>query len=398
MIFFEKVTRMNSRAVLASGIGLAAATLACAVMAPQADERDYSILPSKPSETEQRLIAFPMSLTQAIDMAQEEVGGYAMSAEIHMDRMPASVEVLAYAQGKAKLVVIDAEAQMIEEVRDVPRFPGWAVDGDWIETESGLMYYELKLGEGLQPPDRAALLKMEYTAYFVDGRKLDSSADRGTPLETMANSLPDGWAEGMLGMNAGGKRKLIVPASLAFGEEGNPPVIPPNATIIIDVELIQVIDYSKVPDELPGEPVEGEPVTTETGLMYYDLVVGEGEMPMDSTVTVMVHYTGYLNDGTKFDSSIDRGEPTKFPLNRVIQGWTEGVSSMKVGGKRKLVVPFGLGYGESGAGQSIPPRATLIFDIELIEIVKPEAPKPPEMNETGGEAGSEHDNETEHDK
>ena len=79
-----------------------------------------------------------------------------------------------------------------------------------------------------------------------------------------------------------------------------------------------------------------------------------------------MHYTGWLTDGTKFDSSVDRGQTITFPLNGVIAGWTEGVGSMKVGGKRKLIIPSNLGYGPQGAGNVIPGGATLVFDIELI--------------------------------
>ena len=107
-------------------------------------------------------------------------------------------------------------------------------------------------------------------------------------------------------------------------------------------------------------------VTTDSGLTYIDMKVGDGASP-EPTDRVEVHYTGWLVDGTKFDSSVDRGTPAKFGLNRVIKGWTEGVGSMKVGGKRKLVIPADLAYGAAGR-PSIPPNATLVFDVELLSI------------------------------
>ncbi len=120
-----------------------------------------------------------------------------------------------------------------------------------------------------------------------------------------------------------------------------------------------------------GEMVEttGKEVTTESGLKYVDLVVGTGESPMKGQ-TAVVHYTGWLMDGEKFDSSVDRGTPFSFPvgMGRVIKGWDEGVLTMKVGGKRKLTIPPELGYGERGSPGAIPPNATLIFDVELLEI------------------------------
>jgi len=106
-----------------------------------------------------------------------------------------------------------------------------------------------------------------------------------------------------------------------------------------------------------------------TGLRIYDFVVGTGDVATEST-TVSVHYTGWLANGSKFDSSLDRGELFVFNLGigQVIRGWDEGVEGMRVGGKRQLVIPPSLGYGASGAGTSIPPNATLIFEIELLAV------------------------------
>jgi FKBP-type peptidyl-prolyl cis-trans isomerase FkpA len=110
-------------------------------------------------------------------------------------------------------------------------------------------------------------------------------------------------------------------------------------------------------------------VVTESGLQYEVITMGKGKKPQP-TDNVKVHYSGTLTNGTKFDSSYDRGEPASFPLNRVIPGWTEGVSLMPVGSKFRFFVPSKLGYGERGAGQVIGPVSTLIFEVELLEILK----------------------------
>ena len=110
-------------------------------------------------------------------------------------------------------------------------------------------------------------------------------------------------------------------------------------------------------------PLEGvEPVTTESGLTYIDVDAGLGEQP-EPTARVTVNYTGWLTDGTEFD----QGSPIQFALTEVIAGWTEGVGSMRVGGLRRLLIPPDLGYGEAGSPPNIPPNATLVFDVELLE-------------------------------
>lgn len=112
---------------------------------------------------------------------------------------------------------------------------------------------------------------------------------------------------------------------------------------------------------------DAQEIVTASGLKYIDQTIGDGAEAVAGKMAT-VHYTGWLESGTKFDSSVDRGQPFPFPLGagRVIKGWDEGVQGMKIGGKRRLTIPPDLGYGARGAGGVIPPNATLIFDVELL--------------------------------
>jgi len=129
----------------------------------------------------------------------------------------------------------------------------------------------------------------------------------------------------------------------------------------------QAVSWVSLP--IKASVLGAKAMTTESGLRYEDIVVGTGPSPQQGQ-DVTVHYTGTLEDGTKFDSSLDHGGPFTFKIGvgRVIKGWDEGVMTMKVGGKRKLVIPPQLGYGARGAGGVIPPNATLVFDVELISV------------------------------
>jgi len=195
----------------------------------------------------------------------------------------------------------------------------------------------------------------EYVLSSVGGDPLSFVVGRG-------DTVFPGWEEGMLDMKSGGYRLLVIPPDLAFGEMGANS-IPPNSTLVMEVELVELREPVAM-----TEVDEEDYTTSETGLKYFDIVEGEGDLPSEGQ-TVVVHYTGWLENGQQFDSSVDRGTPFSFVLGQqeVIAGWDEGVATMKVGGKRQLVIPPELGYGEAGAG-TIPAGATLIFEVELLDI------------------------------
>ncbi len=216
-------------------------------------------------------------------------------------------------------------------------------------TASGLQYEEIQAGTGVQPK-KGDVVQVHYTGWLTNGTKFDSSRDRGEPFEFKlgAGRVIKGWDEGVATMKVGGKRKLVLPPDLAYGSRGAGGVIPPNAELVFEVELLGIQENNVQIDEVEA---------------------GTGPAAQEGDV-VQVHYTGRLTNGTQFDSSIDRGEPIEFQLGmgQVIAGWDLGILGMKVGAKRKLTIPPALGYGKRGYPGVIPPNATLVFDVHLVGI------------------------------
>jgi peptidylprolyl isomerase len=225
---------------------------------------------------------------------------------------------------------------------------------------SGVGYVDLTVGTGESPQTYDDLI-VNYTGWLASGNtKFESTLDEGKqPLRITLGTaqVVQGWDTGLVGMKIGGKRRLTIPYNLGYGGAGRSPDVPAYANLAYEVELLDI------------KP----PVTTASGLKYHDYVVGTGSAPSPGD-TVAVDYTGWLTDGTQFDSSLLEGrDPLIFVLNggEVIPGFNEAVSTMRVNGRRKVIIPPNLAYGSAGSSPSIPPNATLVFQLELKNI-KPE--------------------------
>ncbi len=345
------------------------------------------------------------------------------------------------------------------------------------KTASGLEWGVLKKGSDGPAPTATDVVEVHYTGWLTDGTKFDSSRDRGQPAKFPLNGVIKGWTEGLQLMQPGARYKFVIPGDLGYGADGSPPAIPPNATLVFDVELLKVTHMPKLrpanpdqqktaPDGVKYEVVQvgtgtqcgpqdgvslryaiwkpngdlfdcserhddhrlsgtaatlpfqflkdlvldckvgqilrvevpqglfpnagsdsiweleltavadvpkfracdpAKTVTTQSGLQYEVIEQGKGESPK-ATDSVLALYTGWLTDGTMFDSAHARGAPAEFPLNRVIKGWTEGLQLMKPGAKFLFTIPGDLAYGARGRQPTIPANATLVFLVELVEV------------------------------
>lgn len=244
------------------------------------------------------------------------------------------------------------------------------------KSESGLLYLIEKEGDKSVTPNPTDMISMNLKWTLIDGTEM-MPTEEGQPTKQTLNSMFPGWQEGMALIGKGGKITLWIPAELAFGDRGYS-MCQPNEAHKIEVEIIDFYENSPEANLARSEKwlaeveatVEGVQ-KTESGLLYLIEREGDKNLMPAAEDSVVAHYEGTIWDGTKFDSSYDRGEPATFPLNRVIPGWTEGLQLIGKGGKITLWIPAELGYGQRNMG-TIQANDALKFVVELEDVIKAE--------------------------
>jgi FKBP-type peptidyl-prolyl cis-trans isomerase len=236
-----------------------------------------------------------------------------------------------------------------------------APPADAERTASGLASKVLKPGTGDKKPAKQDKVKVHYTGWTTDGKMFDSSVQRGNPATFDVTGVIEGWTEGLQLMTVGEQRRMWIPEALAYkGRPGSP-----AGMLVFDVELLEVIPGEvpiPAPPDVAAPPADAQ--KTKSGLAHKLISAGKSKEKPHSWDKVTVNYSGWTTDGNMFDSSLKRGQPTKFQLDKVIPGWTEGGQLMSLGEKRRFWIPEELAYkGRPGA-----PQGMLVFDIELIKI------------------------------
>ena len=211
-----------------------------------------------------------------------------------------------------------------------------AAPADAEKTASGLASKVLKPGTGKDKPKAADQVTVHYTGWTTDGRKFDSSVDRGEPAKFPLDQVIKGWTEGLQLMVEGEKRRFWIPAAMAYGETPSRPGAPAGM-LVFDVELLGFDKAPEPPEDVAEAPKNAK--KTKSGLAYRVLKKGKGKQHPKASNTVVVHYTGWTTNGKMFDSSVTRGQPAEFPLGGVIPGWTEGVQLMVAGREDPLLDP-----------------------------------------------------------
>jgi peptidylprolyl isomerase len=247
-----------------------------------------------------------------------------------------------------------------EDKKAAPKLPPLDAK-EWkdLKDGDGLKVWDVKEGKG-EAATASAIVTIHYTGWLTDGTVFDSSVLREKKATFPLDNLIPGWKKGIPGMKPGGVRRLHIPWKLAYGEDGRPPRIPAKADLVFEVELFAALSAPSADAKEWKELKDGD------GIKYWDVAEGKGD-ECKPGATVTIHYTGWTLDGKMFDSSVTRGEAATFPLGDLIKGWQKGIPGMKPGGKRRLLIPWKLAYGEEGSPPTIPAKADLIFEVELFE-------------------------------
>lgn len=259
--------------------------------------------------------------------------------------------------GNATLI-FDIELLAIEK-RALPHVP-WPTDDSQIQrSESGLAWHVIEPGDGKPVGSKVAIC--EFTLRNLGGGYVAGSPSTQVGPLTIGTPQPRFrfLTEAAQHLSLGSRVLFQVPPDLAFGQQAVSPSLPGNSVSLWQIQVVQIApEFVLPPDD--------ELTSTATGLKYKVLRAGTGERPTAADA-VKAHYTGWLPDGKKFDSSWDRGQPTEFTLRGVVAGWTEGLQLVQEGGSILLVIPPSLGYGAGGKG-SVPGNATMVFIVDLVEV------------------------------
>lgn len=254
------------------------------------------------------------------------------------------------------------EATMPETPSDVKAAPA-----DAEKTASGLASKVLKAGTGSKKPGPRDNVTVHYSGWTTDGKMFDSSVERGQPTSFPLNGVIKGWTEGLQLMVEGEKRRFWIPADLAYGE--NPGGGRPGGLLVFDVELLGIKEAPKpppTPEDVAKAPDDAE--KTNSGISSKVLTKGSGADHPKPTDQVKVHFSGWTTDGKLFESTVMQGSPVVFPLDKVLPGLAEGIQLMVLGEKRRLWIPGKLAFGDNPRPGA--PSGTLVFDVELLEVVK----------------------------
>jgi FKBP-type peptidyl-prolyl cis-trans isomerase len=230
-----------------------------------------------------------------------------------------------------------------------------APPADAIQSKSGLESKVLKPGTGQIHPGKDEVVTISYNAWTSNGKIIDSSLMHDKPATLSIKRMIPGLGEGVQLMVVGESRRLWIPESLAYKGQQNKP----QGMLVFDVTLVDL--PTRAPADVKTPPADA--IKTKSGIAYQVLQPGTGTRHPKRSDTVTVNYTGWTTDGKMFDSSLVRGTPSSFPLDRVIEGWTEGMELMVEGEKVRFWIPENLAYKGTQ-----PPFGTLVFDIELLKV------------------------------